>query len=92
MKKLIAVSAAGLISIVSMLASAGIIYPQAYRVAKVDYRNDTITIASRTGYTYTIEGAEDWTPGDICACIMYNNGTPRDISDDQVISYRYSGL
>lgn len=91
MKKIITMSIATAITVVSTLASAGIIYPQAYRVTKVNYKTDEITIASRSGYTYTIEGTDDWMPGDICACIMYNNGT-RDISDDKVISYRYSGL
>lgn len=64
------------------------IYPQTMVVVKVD--NDVVTLADFNGFMYEFEGAEDWMVGDICSCIMDDNGTEK-VFDDKIVDTKYSG-
>lgn len=75
---------------VAAVAMAGLIYPQAYIVTDVNYETDVVEITSPTGFTYEFTGTEDWTVGDLCACLMYSNYTTN-ITDDTIITVRYAG-
>lgn len=69
-------------------------YPQTFIVTEVAESGESqlVTIETVTGFLYQFESdAGDWTPGDLCACIMNDNGTP-EITDDIVIDARYSGI
>ncbi len=86
MKKKIAaiVTAAGLMA-------AGTIYPTTCTVTNCDTTSDLVTMSTATGYLFQIEGVEDNWPGDLVSCIMFDSFTPNDITDDIILSYRYSG-
>lgn len=74
------------------LLSQGIIYPATAVVTYVDYTTDTVVVTNATGYNYTFEGVEDLMVGDVMSLVMYANGTPWSIVDDQVVSARYAGF
>jgi hypothetical protein len=44
-----------------------------------------------SGMVYAWKGVEDWQINDIAAAIMYNNGTPDTITDDQIAVLEYTG-
>ena len=72
------------------------LYPQTFIVTDVTPEAPTetqlVTIKTVTGFVYQFESdAGDWMPGDLCACIMDDNGTP-EIIDDMVIDANYSGI
>lgn len=79
-----------LAAVITLLAQ-GIIYPSTMVITDIDYATDTVVVENATGFVYTFEGVEDLLPGDFMSVIMYNNGTPWTIEDDQVVSARYSG-
>ena len=83
MKKFLATLAA--------VIAAGLIYPTTMVVTDVDYSTDIVTIETSTGFQYQFEGTEDYTKGDLVSCIMYNNKTTN-ISDDVILTVRYSGF
>ncbi|MBO7734032.1 MAG: hypothetical protein J6S67_15825 [Methanobrevibacter sp.] len=67
------------------------IYPQTAVVTDVK-RNDTITVKTFTGFEYSFSDEDgDWFEGDICAMIMDDNGTEDDITDDIILTERYTG-
>ena len=73
------------------LAAAGTIYPTTCIITECDTQNDIVTMSTGTGFLYQFEGVEDNFEGDLISCIMFDNFTPDDITDDIIISYRYSG-
>lgn len=66
------------------------LYPMTARVYMVDEFTDTVTVETFTGFLFSFEGVEDWAEGDCCALIMDDFGTA-EISDDLIVSARYSG-
>jgi len=88
-----------LFSIVVCLASCAVIafsaapvrneYPQTLIIS--DISGDTVTGSTMTEISYSFTGAEDWQPGDICAVIMCDNGTPASIYDDIILECKYCG-
>lgn len=86
MKKLIAA-----LGIASSLCASGLLYPAAYVVRDVNRTEDTVTIESATGNQFRFSGCEDWENGDLCACIMFSNGT-KTVTDDQILAVRYCGF
>ena len=75
------------LSIIGGLIANGVIYPATGLVIET---TDTATIETANGHCYLID-AEDNEEGDILACIMYNSGTPADVTDDIILTYRYTG-
>lgn len=65
-------------------------YPLATVVVEADAEKDVVTLEDGTGNLWTLEGVEDWELGDVCACIMGDNGT-ENISDDRIVSAKYCG-
>lgn len=80
-----------LAAIVTLLAN-GVIYPSTMVITHVDYFTDTVIVETSVGFRYDFQGVEDLIPGDVVSVVMYNNGTPWTIEDDQVVSARYSGF
>ena len=74
------------------LLSQGIIYPATAVVSYINYDTDTVVVTNATGYNQAFEGVEDLEVGDVMSLVMYANGTPWFIADDQVVSARYSGF
>lgn len=66
------------------------LYPESMIVVEVDRENDVVTAQDFNGFLWEFSGTEDWNPGDICACIMDDMGTPL-IFDDAIVSARYCG-
>lgn len=56
----------------------------------INVENDIVTLEDNNGFTWEFEGAEDWIVGDICTCIMNDNGTEK-IFDDVIVQTRYDG-
>ena len=73
----------------SIAAASIIFYPATMTVTSV--QNDVVTMETSTGHIYEMDGAEDWMPGDVASLIMSDNGTPEDVTDDVIMSARYSG-
>ena len=73
----------------SLAAASLLFYPATMTVTNV--QNDVVTMETSTGHVYEMEGAEDWMPGDLAALVMSDNGTPEDITDDVIMSARYTG-
>lgn len=65
-------------------------YPLATVVVEANTEEDIVTLEDGTGNLWTLEGVEDWESGDVCACIMGDNGT-ENISDDRIVSAKYCG-
>ena len=53
---------------------------------------ETVKVRTFSGIEYTMlaEG-EDWIEGDIASLIMKESGRPNDITDDSIVTARYSG-
>lgn len=71
-------------------------YPQTFIVVEASDPDpegiQTVTIETVTGFLYQFESdAGDWMAGDLCACIMNDNGTT-EIYDDTVVDANYSGI
>ncbi len=77
------------IAALTALAAAGTIYP--ITMIATDTSNNTVTMTTAAGMTYQFEGVEDYEAGDLIACIMFDNFTPDDVTDDIIISHRYTG-
>ncbi len=86
MKKLITA-----LSLAATLCASGLLYPAAYMVTDVNRNSDTVTVESSTGNQFQFYGCEDWVEGDLCACIMWSNGT-KEVYDDQILAVHYSGF
>lgn len=67
------------------------VYPLSGVVVCVDYPADMVTFRTQNGHYYCIRGCDDWATGDVIACIMDNNNTPHDVTDDIVLQSRYCG-
>lgn len=80
-----------LAAVITLLLN-GIIYPATAIITHVDYPTDTVVVETASGFTYSFEGIEDLVEGDVMSLLMYNNGTPWSIADDEIISARYSGF
>lgn len=59
-------------------------------VVEISAGNDTVTIKDYNGNLWQFIGTENWAVGDVCACVMNDNGTA-EIKDDEIISTRYQG-
>ena len=66
------------------------VYPMTTVVTYVDYATDIVTLSDFNGFEWQFTGTEDWSKGDICSCIMSDNGTPL-IFDDEIIKVKYDG-
>ena len=83
-----------LVCVVLAMATAGNeqskIYPKTMYVTEISEELDIVTLEDFAGNLWEFCGIEDWAIGDICACIMDDNGT-EGIEDDRIIDTRYNG-
>lgn len=66
-------------------------YALATIVSYVDEYADEVVCMDSNGNEWVFQGVSDWYSGDICSMMMYNNGTPNNIYDDEIVSCRYGG-
>lgn len=66
------------------------IYPHVGIVSEINTNTDTVIFTDFNGMEWQFNGVEDWMINDICACIMYNNGTEI-INDDKILKVEYKG-
>lgn len=65
-------------------------YPTTTVVTEVNA--ETVKVRTFSGIEYTMPNeGEDWVEGDIASLIMKESGMPNDITDDTIITARYSG-
>lgn len=65
-------------------------YPTTTVVTEVNA--ETVKVRTFSGIEYTMPNeGEDWIEGDLASLIMEENGTSDDITDDNIITARYSG-
>lgn len=76
--------------ILTLILTANI-YPTSGKVVKLNALEDTVTFETSSGLLYEFYGIEDWYLGDHVAAIMYDNGTPETVVDDEIMSVRYTG-
>lgn len=77
-------------ALLALVLSMGI-YPAAGTVIQTDRAAGLVTVQTACGHVWQFEGVEDWNPGDGCALLMSNNGTPDSVTDDVIINARYTG-
>lgn len=79
------------LALAAELISGGMIYPATMAVKS---NNDGwIQFETATGHVYEIfEDGTDWEPGDLASIIMFDPGTPDDVTDDYMLAARYSGF
>lgn len=66
-------------------------YPALAVVTETNTKTDSVTIMTLpNGNLWDFSGVEDWSGGDLAACIFSDNGTPN-FQDDEIITVRYSG-
>lgn len=90
MKKLLCLIIAGALIFSAVPASALEYYALAGKVIQIDYSTDEVFFMDGVGFIWSFFGIEDWSIGDIVACVMCDNNT-EDIFDDIIISVRYNG-
>lgn len=66
------------------------IYPLTTVVIGVYDCDDTVVVEDFNGNHFSFKGTEDWMVGDICSCIMDNNGTEK-VYDDKIKETKYCG-
>jgi len=65
-------------------------YPMTTVVTHVSRTTNTVTVQDFNGNLWQFKGVEDWDIGDICSCIMSDNGTEL-IDDDKIVKVKYDG-
>lgn len=65
-------------------------YPLLMQVVEVDTGTCIATAESRDGNLWQFM-SEDAGIGDLYVCIMSDNGTPQDVSDDEIVTLRFAG-
>ena len=78
--------------IVSALATSGLVYPATMQVTDIDYCRDVVTMETATGHIYQLFGAEDYMHGDLVSCVMWDTAADNDITNDIIVSHRFSGF
>lgn len=66
-------------------------YPETCIIVELDYAEDTVTVEDVAGNLWQFYGTEDFCIGDLVRMLMYNNGTPHSIYDDQIVLAWYAG-
>ena len=90
MKKVAAILIALALLTGSAFAGGLGLYPIAGRVTAINRELDIFTITDGAGRTWFIDGAEDYSLGDLVACILCDNGTET-ATDDYILSACYGG-
>lgn len=85
------------LALIAALARSGVIYPQTLVVRAVEETTEpgvcALSLYSSEGVVYNKEvDSGEYQIGDMVAAIMYDEGTPDDISDDTVVAMRRSGF
>lgn len=88
MKKFAAMMVLCIVMICSVASAE--IYPQAFVVSEVNYKEDTILLVDCNREGWIWEGIEDYEVGDIIAAIMDDSETET-IYDDIIIMIQYAG-
>ena len=73
-----------------LLCNQNIIYPQTGIITNVNYENNVVTFQTFSGIEYQFSECDDYMVNDIISCIMFTNYT-ENITDDIIITYKYSG-
>lgn len=67
-------------------------YPVLAVIMETNTETDTFTIMTLPDENLWIESEiEDWSAGDLVACVLYDNGTLDDFEDDEIVAIRYVG-
>lgn len=67
------------------------LYPRTAAVAGFDYDRDVVIATDWAGLEWEFEGIEDWEIGDLVSLMMYDNGMPNTILDDEIMLAYYGG-
>lgn len=67
------------------------LYPMAALVYAIDYAADTVTVETPSGELFSYYGADGLAFDEIIVCIVSDNGTPADITDDIIIQAAPTG-
>lgn len=78
--------------IAALMAPSAYTYPTTLKVTEVNYQSNTLTLMTSTGFTYEMNGTEDYAKGDLVSAVMFNGFTSKDIADDKVLVAHYSGF
>ncbi len=70
--------------------ATGTLYPATMEITNIS--DNVVTMETATGHIFEMSGPEDYEIGDLVSLVMDDNGTPDDITDDSIISARYSGF
>ncbi len=66
-------------------------YAKVMEVVTLDYETDEVVCIDTVGYEWAFYGIEDYSEGDLIACVMDDMGTSETIFDDEIINSNYAG-
>ena len=73
------------------IAETHVLYPEVGIIVELDYAEDLVTVEDVAGNIWQFYGCEDYNEGDLVRMLMYNNGTPHSIYDDEIVLAWYAG-
>ena len=76
---------------VKMLYDGNVLYSKTWIVTEIDEANDIVTVSTASGLLFQFYGIEDNFEGDLVSVTFFSRFTPK-VTDDMVVSYRYSGF
>lgn len=82
---------AALIAALNINSSAAL-YPETMIITEVNQDKNLVTAETATGFIYSFSGTEDYQVNDLISCIMNDNVTEDNITDDIIVSVQYSGF
>lgn len=66
-------------------------YPRTATVIEFNYMTDAVICKDCAGIVWIFYGIEDWNIGDLVSMMLYDNGTPDSIYDDEIVMAYYGG-
>lgn len=67
------------------------LYPKSAVITYIDKDTDLVLIEDFFGNRFLFDDADEWMVGDMVGLIMDNNGTPEDLTDDEILAISYEG-
>lgn len=78
------------VAILSATPNASL-YATTFVVSETKEASDTVILTDMfSGQQFSFKGIEDWSKGDLVACVMNDNATET-IYDDSILSIKYAG-
>ena len=71
--------------------AAATFYHANYTVTATEFETNSVVMEAEDGNIWAFYGVDEYKVGDRVAALMLDPGTPDDITDDIIVSVRYTG-